>query len=73
MDYKEEVEYIVVASNKITDSTNGVISCDSPVGKALICHKVGEIVSIHLPAGITLNYKILAFAFVKKEKNKKVK
>lgn len=73
MDYKEEVEYIVVASNKKTDSTNGVISCDSPVGKALICHKVGEIVSIHLPSGITLNYKILAFAFVKKEKNKKVK
>lgn len=64
LDYKENIEYIVAARYEKTDSTHGVISCDSPVGKALMGHKVGDKITIHLPSGIKLNYEILAFAYV---------
>ena len=34
------------------------ISDESPVGKALMGHKVGDVVEVHAPAGV-LNLKIL--------------
>ena len=34
------------------------ISVTSPVGKALLGHKVGDVIAIKVPAG-DLNYKIL--------------
>ena len=52
----EEVEYSLVGAEE-ADPAEGLISVASPVGKALLGHKVGEIVEITIPAGI-LKYKI---------------
>ena len=40
------------------DSTKGKISDESPVGKALIGHKVGDKVSVEAPRGV-ITYKIV--------------
>ncbi len=73
LDDKERVEYIIVARDEKTDSSHGVISADSPVGKALVSRKAGDEVKIYLQSGIILNYKVLDVAFIKKEKNIKHK
>ena len=49
-DMDEEVEYNVVGSNE-ADPMQGRISDDSPVGRALHGHKVGETVTVNAPAG----------------------
>ncbi len=41
------------------DPKDGRISNESPVGKALIGHKVGEVVEIQVPGGVS-SYKIMA-------------
>ena len=53
----EELEYTLVAEEE-ADFSQGKISVTSPVGSALINHKVGDIVEIKVPAGI-LKYKVL--------------
>lgn len=55
--YNEELEYKVVGS-KEANVLKGKISNESPVGKALIGHKVGDIVEVETPAGVD-SYKIL--------------
>lgn len=57
MTYNEELEYKVVGS-KEANVLKGKISNESPVGKALIGHKVGDIVEVETPAGLD-SYKIL--------------
>lgn len=53
-EFDEEIEYHVVGSTE-ADSTNNKISDESPVGRALIGHKVGDVVTVEAPAGeITL-------------------
>lgn len=47
-----DVNYHLVGSTE-TDPTNGRISDESPVGKALLTHKVGDIVEIETPGGIS--------------------
>ncbi len=47
-----EVNYHLVGSTE-TDPINGRISDESPVGKALLTHKVGDIVEIETPGGIS--------------------
>ena len=42
----------------IANAIEGLISVTSPVGKALLGHKRGDIVKIDVPAG-TLEYKII--------------
>ncbi len=54
----EEEEFQIVGS-KETDPNSGKISYESPIGKALINHKVGEIVRVKTPAG-GINFKIIA-------------
>lgn len=54
---QEELEYTLVSSEE-ADFSQGKISITSPVGKALLGHKAGEVVEINVPAGI-LQYKIL--------------
>ena len=56
MDTGEEFEYMLVAEVE-ADYSQNKISVSSPVGKALIGHKVGEIVEIVIPAGI-LKYRV---------------
>ena len=57
MEFDEECTYRIVGSNE-ADPDDGKISDESPVGKVLIGHKVGEIVEVETPAGI-VKYKIL--------------
>ena len=50
IEFDEEEEYHVVGSTE-ADPTNNKISDESPVGKALLGHKVGDVVSVEAPAG----------------------
>ena len=57
MDYDEEMVYTIASS---VESHNDLesISDESPVGKGLIGHKVGDVVEIHAPAAV-LKLRIL--------------
>lgn len=57
LEFDEEVEYTIVGSAE-ADPYELKISNESPVGKALLGHKVGETVEVQIPDGIT-KYKIL--------------
>lgn len=57
MDENEECEYKIVGSTE-SDPFKGLISDESPVGKGLLGHKVGEIVEIEIPGGLA-KYKVL--------------
>lgn len=57
MDTEEELAYTFVSEEE-ADYTQNKISVVSPVGKALLGHKLNEVVEIKIPAG-TLKYKIL--------------
>ena len=57
-EFKETVEYKVVGSTE-ADPNKGVISNQSPVGQAVLGHKVGDIVSVATPGGV-IKYKIKA-------------
>lgn len=53
----EEFEYTFVSTEEADFATNK-ISVTSPIGQALLGHKVGDTVQIRVPAGI-LKYKVL--------------
>ncbi|MBE3593305.1 MAG: transcription elongation factor GreA [Thermoanaerobacter sp.] len=55
--YNEELEYTIVGSAE-ADPMNNKISDESPIGKALLGKKVGDVVSVEVPAGI-IKLKIL--------------
>ena len=57
LEVSEELEYKIVGSTE-ANSLKGKISNESPVGKALIGHVVGDAVDVETPAG-TFSYKIL--------------
>lgn len=57
MDFDEEVEYQIVSSREVNPLENK-ISDQSPIGKALIGTKVGDIVSVDVPDGVA-KFKIL--------------
>ena len=57
MDSGEELEYSLVAEEEADYSANK-ISITSPVGEALLGHKVKDTVKIKIPAG-TLTYKVI--------------
>lgn len=57
MEYDEEMEFKIVGSTE-ANSLQGKISNESPVGKALIGAKLGETISVEVPAGV-MQYKIL--------------
>ena len=50
MEFDEELTYRIVGSIE-SDPDKGYVSNESPIGKALIGKKVGEIVSIETPGG----------------------
>jgi transcription elongation factor GreA len=52
----EEFEYMLVSEEE-SDFSENKISVTSPVGKALLGHKKGDVVEISAPGG-TLNYEI---------------
>lgn len=57
LEYDEVLEYHLVGSTE-ADPTKGKISDESPVGKALLGHRVGETVEAEAPAGV-LRFEIL--------------
>ena len=57
IEFDEEVVYKIVGSTE-ADSINGKISNESPVGKALIGKKVGEIAEVETQVGV-VKYKVL--------------
>jgi transcription elongation factor GreA len=57
-DTEEEVAYTLVSEVE-ADYDSGKISVTSPVGSALLNHKVGDLVEIKIPAGV-LRYKVVA-------------
>lgn len=58
LEYDEEVSYQLVGSSE-ANSLKGKISNESPVGAALIGHQVGDTVTVTLPAGDNIEYKVL--------------
>ena len=58
IEYAEELEYKIVGSTE-ANSLKGKISNESPVGRALIGSKIGDVVEVETQAG-TLQYKVLA-------------
>jgi transcription elongation factor GreA len=56
IDSKEDIDYMLVTED-VADYAEGKISISSPVGKALLGCKIGDIVNVKVPAG-TLRYKI---------------
>ena len=60
VEFDEECEYRIVGSAE-ADPAAGLISDESPVGKALLGHKVGETVYAEAPAG-EIEFKIVAIS-----------
>ena len=56
--YDPETYHLV--GRKEANPRNGKISHESPIGKALIGHKVGDVVIVELPNDNTTEFKILA-------------
>ncbi|MDY5211071.1 transcription elongation factor GreA [Intestinibacter sp.] len=56
-DFDEEIEYSIVGSAE-ADPFEGKISNESPVGKALLGARVGEVVEVQVPDG-TNKFKVL--------------
>jgi transcription elongation factor GreA len=57
IDFDEEVEFELTGSDE-ADPSQGKISINSPVAKALLGHKVGDLVEAKVPRGV-LKYKVL--------------
>lgn len=57
LEYDEEMQFYIVGSTE-ANSLKNKISNESPVGKALLGHKVGETVTVELPAG-NIQYKVV--------------
>ncbi|WP_054741645.1 transcription elongation factor GreA [Cellulosilyticum ruminicola] len=55
--FEEEIEYLIVGSTE-ADPVNGKISNESPVGMALLNHKVGDEIDVDTTDGVD-KYKIL--------------
>ena len=57
MEFDEDISYTIVGSTEVNLAENK-ISNESPLGKALLGAKKGDIVEVNAPAGI-MKYKIL--------------
>ena len=57
VDDGEEAEYLIVGSTE-ADPMKGKISDESPLGSALLGHKIGEIIVVEAPMG-KIEYEIL--------------
>jgi len=61
MESQEGKRYTLVGQDE-ADIKNGSISVQSPIGRALIGHRVGDIVEVHRPAGV-IEYEIQSICF----------
>lgn len=58
LEFNEEMSYRIASSVEANHSSIDTITDESPVGKALIGHKVGDEVSVVVPNGSTVQYRI---------------
>ena len=58
MEFDEDVSYTIVGSTEV-DLSKNKISNESPIGKALLGAKKGDIVSANIPSGIA-QFKVLS-------------
>ena len=56
-EFDEKIEYEIVGQTE-SDPDEGKISNKSPIGKGLLGHGIGDVVTIEVPAG-EVEYKIL--------------
>ena len=61
LEFNEECEYKIVGSQEV-NAMQGRISDDSPFGRGLLGHKVGETVLVEAPVG-SLKYEILDVSY----------
>ena len=54
----DETETYKIVTTVRGNSLKNLISSESPLGKALLGHKVGEVVEVQAPAGV-ISFKIL--------------
>lgn len=54
----EESETYTIVGSKESDPASGKISYESPIGKALLTHHIGDIVRVETPGGY-INFKII--------------
>lgn len=59
MEFDEELTYRIASSVESNHSTQETITDESPVGRALLNHKVGDEVAVVVPSGNTVRFKIL--------------
>lgn len=57
-----EPETYLMVGKQEADPQNGKISDESPIGKALLGHQVGDIVQVELPSGGNIQLEIIAIA-----------
>ena len=57
VEFEEEVEYLIVGSTE-ANPLKSKISNESPVGAALMGHKVGDVVEVQVPDG-SIKFKVL--------------
>ncbi len=60
IEFDEDVTYTIIGSDE-SDPKNGIISNVSPVGSALLGHKVGDVVNVTTPNG-EIQFKILSIS-----------
>ena len=58
-EFEEELEYVIVGSTE-ADLDLGKISDESPVGKALMGKKVGEVAEAILPTGDIAKFRVIS-------------
>lgn len=61
LESQQEKQYTLVGQEE-ADLKNGTTSVQSPIGRALIGHRVGDIVEVHRPAGLA-EYEIQTIIF----------
>ena len=61
VEYNEEEEYQIVGSQEATPAV-GRISDESPIGRALLGHQPGDVISVEAPGG-NFAYKILKVSY----------
>ncbi len=58
----EEIKRYTLVGQEEADISKGSISVQSPIGRALIGHRVGDIVEVNRPAGI-VEYEVQSITF----------
>ncbi len=58
LEFDEELEFAIVGSTE-SNSLQGKISNESPLGAALFGAKKGDVVTVEMPNGMTSEYKVL--------------